>query len=521
TPDEAFLLVAELDLHIPDSIIRDARSKLSIVNTDSSAVDTVNKLHKLTRHRRTYQCQCGMDHEEGNQPAKRRDIPWKNIGCGFCVRLITTHDENDPGNKQLLRIHQIVGDMTHSAECLNITEMDKNPRIPLHPELREHALGLLRAHLPLPQLKQRCREYAHEKWGILAGNENFRYVLNDRESSSLYRTLARERGIHQRVPAQDNLDQWFRADNPLPPDPRLTASCISYTAFIRDETDRFTLILSSPEQRILAWRYGHNRQAIMDLTFGFCSGRALLGILMVVDEKNKGLPVAEFLFTAKESAKAVHADYNSDIIEAMLRDFKEGMGVNDVGEMFNLHSAITDNDPRERAGFQRNWTIIILLLCMFHSWQAWRNALNKHLRVIPKGQGREEIRSRLAKMLMKLMKDVEIFEEAEIAHFTRLSRRRDEFSQVQAKGALAFLAYFRSYLKLRDFWLSWSVAGAMEAAKRMGVPLSEIIRTTNHLESFNGHVKGTHFEPYIHSGRLPRIDSWVLTLITKVLPNFF
>jgi hypothetical protein len=92
---------------------------------------------------------------------------------------------------------------------------------------------------------------------------------------------------------------------------------------------------------------------------------------------------------------------------------------------------------------------------------------------------------------------------------------------LKAKGALAFLHYFRSYMSDRDYWLSWSLGGAMEAAARMGVLVAIIARTTNHLESFNGRIKLKYFLPYMHSGRLPRIDYWILILITRVLPDFF
>jgi hypothetical protein len=44
---------------------------------------------------------------------------------------------------------------------------------------------------------------------------------------------------------------------------------------------------------------------------------------------------------------------------------------------------------------------------------------------------------------------------------------------------------------------------------------------TNHLESFNHQIKHKYFTPYYHSGRLPRIDAWVYTLVVKVLPAFF
>ncbi|KAJ7637334.1 hypothetical protein DFH06DRAFT_1433440 [Mycena polygramma] len=144
--------------------------------------------------------------------------------------------------------------------------MDKKPPIPLHPELRAHALSLLRIRVPLTQLKQLCREWAQNRWGAAVGDGSFRYILNNHETTSLYRTLARERGIAQ-APPQNNLDSWFRAQNPTPPDPRLPASCLAYSPALADDPDsRFSLILSTPEQRLCAWRYGHTKQVLVDLT---------------------------------------------------------------------------------------------------------------------------------------------------------------------------------------------------------------------------------------------------------------
>ncbi|KAJ7883316.1 hypothetical protein B0H13DRAFT_1512601, partial [Mycena leptocephala] len=351
------------------------------------------------------------------------------------------------------------------------------------------------------------------------------YVLNDYESTSLYCTIARESGIAQRTAAQDNLHRWFNADAPHPPDPRLSAACIAYSPYIPGTTERFSIILMTPEQKLLAWKFGHRWQMLMDLTFGVCNGRALLAILMVLDDENKGLPVALLMFTAKMQTKAVHADYDKSLLEEQLGLWKQGMGTNDAGEEFEPFVAGTDNDPRERHGLRENWVLILLLLCLFHIWQAWCNGLNKYLRVIPKGPERQATRKHLAKFLMRLLKEITDYDEviaeynAQVLHFRTLAKARG--AKDQSKGALAFLTYLQRYLKVRDFWKSWSLAGVEEAAVRMGIPVSEVARTTNPLESFNGRLKGVYFAPYMHSGRLPRIDYWILTMITKVLPEFF
>jgi hypothetical protein len=333
-------------------------------------------------------------------------------------------------------------------------------------------------------------------------------------------------GMPQQSTAQNNLDIWFRAKNPNPPDPQLTASCLSYIPYIPGETEWFSIIISTPQPQAMAWKYGHRKQVLMDLTFGVCSGRALLAILMAIDEHNKGIPITQLMFTAKKATKAVHADYNKELLKEQLGLWKAGMGKNTAGEEFEPFVGNTDNDTRERYSLQEQWKHILLLLCMFHIWQCWRNGLNKHLCVIPKGDARLHIQRRLAKFLMCLLKEISDYKLAleayneELVYFKALNFSKDPLKKKQGTGGLAFLTYLQSYLKVCDFWRSWSVAGAMEAAERLGVPLSAVPRTTNHLESFNSRLKGRYFAPYLHSGRLPQIDYWIHTLVTQV-PTFF
>jgi len=347
--------------------------------------------------------------------------------------------------------------------------------------------------------------------------------------SSLYRTISQERGIPQRTAAEENLDKWFRAEHAQPPSPLLPESCMHYQAHEKPKTDRFEIILSTTEMRTAAWKYGHQKQVLMDLTFGVCSAHALLVILMALDETGKGIPICFILFTARESARATHADYNSALLTRLLSLFKDGMGRNDLGELFDIRIGNTDNDPREHSALSTNWDSIFLLLCIFHVWQAWRNALNRHLRSVPKGEGRQHVRKRVGQLLMKLLKDtgishhnqaMEIYTD-EIAHWEAIQRKRDRLSKSQATAALGFLDYLQSYIEHEACWLPWSPAGATEAARRLGVPVSQIARTTNPLESFNGRIKGKYYKPYQHSGRLPRIDVWVLLLVTAVIPDFF
>ena len=164
---------------------------------------------------------------------------------------------------------------------------------------------------------------------------------------------------------------------------------------------------------------------------------------------------------------------------------------------------------------------------MFHTYQAWRNGLNKHLRIIPRGHVRQQVRRHLGAFLMKQLKEIDLYEDAlttfneEVGYFKRLGRELKPLGKKASKGGLTFLAYFQDYLKIESFWRSWSHAGVVEASRILGIPETHIARTTNHVESFNCRIKGKYFSAYRRSGRLPRIDMWVLTMVTKVLPSFF
>lgn len=427
----------------------------------------------------------------------------------------------------MVAIDEISGVYDHTDECTVQVEMERNPRLPLHADLREFALSLLRKNVPLSLLRSECSAWAQARWPGLPGDNFARYCLTAHDISSLYRSISHERGIPQRTAAEDNLDKWFRPEKPQPPSPTLTQSCLHYQAHKRGETDRFEIILSTPEMQAAAWKYGHRQQVLMDLTFGICSARALLVILMVIDDSGSGIPICFMLFTARESAKAAHADYDTAILDRLLQIFKKGMGTNELGEQFDIKIGNTDSDIRERTALTRNFPGIFLLLCIFHVWQAWRNGLNRYLHGIPKGEARKSVRQRLAKFLMKLLKDIPDYTDAialyniEIQYWKQLQAKRDKISRSQAKGALTYLQYLNSYLQSEEYWKSWSPAGAIIASQLLGVPVLCIACTNNHLESFNGRIKGKYYKPYQHSGRLPRIDTWILLIVTAVMPDFF
>jgi len=76
------------------------------------------------------------------------------------------------------------------------------------------------------------------------------------------------------------------------------------------------------EMRTAAWKYGHQKQVLMDLTFGVCLACALLVILVALDKTEKGILICFILFTAWESAWAMHVDYNLALLTQLLGLFQ-------------------------------------------------------------------------------------------------------------------------------------------------------------------------------------------------------
>ena len=82
--------------------------------------------------------------------------------------------------------------------CEETVSMISTPPVQLHPDLCEYAMSLLRVNMPLTQIQLQCREWAKTRWGPnVAGDSHYRYLLNDKESTSLYRSHYRELGIPQ------------------------------------------------------------------------------------------------------------------------------------------------------------------------------------------------------------------------------------------------------------------------------------------------------------------------------------
>ncbi|KAI1782115.1 hypothetical protein LXA43DRAFT_1150445 [Ganoderma leucocontextum] len=495
-----------------------------------------------------WRCICGSDHTVGPKATAKRQMPYDNLGCDAFVRMVATFDTTLSPGRTLIAINELWGCFTHSTACNEAVIAVRDARLPLHPDIRAYAGLLLRKGVSGPSVYVQANAWAQIRFPPIkaAWDPHHRFIYLPHDTSSIYRTLKQEMGIPQRSKPHKNIHTWFQDEEPTPPLPELTDACLFYQPFVQDHSDRFILIISTAEQRACAWRYGHEKVVLVDLTFGFSSARANVWIVMVIDEDFKGIPVAYILFSVKEetSERGIHADYNKALLQLLLSKWVTAMGTNSEGEVFRPKVGISDNDIKERSAMMALWPQVRLLLCFFHTWQSWRAALNRSLGGIPKGEERTELRARLARFCMCLyiniffnychymsqslrLRDIVDFEEAtaafkeEQAHFKALNSCRSGSDKKRGTAGIKFLNYLSSFLATEDYWKQWSRAGVLEAAAILGIAPEEVPRTTNHLESHNNHLKGDYFADHTHGGRLPRLDVWVIILVTCVIPNFF
>ncbi|KAH9895806.1 hypothetical protein C8Q73DRAFT_664898 [Cubamyces lactineus] len=418
--------------------------------------------------------------EEGAETAWKRRAPYPFTGC--LAHADVTFVEN---SGFVLRIQAV---FEHNAACQSAS-MVRFPAIPLHPHVVELALEQLRGNASVSQIRNKNLELLEatayrDQRGAQAAVANHRYNLLTSDFRSLYRRHYRDHfGVDINVAPEYNVHNWLDPDSKFYK-PAIKKAVFSYAARTRKE-ERLKVCISTTEMRQAAWRYCHDAQLILDGTFGLCDSRVLLWIAMGVDEGNRGMPVALFLFSAPTGNKATHAGYDTTILIELIRSWRDWL-------------SLPDHAPPVVSG---------QILKLLNS--PWRSRVEAALRA-----------------LEEALLDSHQHEDA----LRLLSREEVAFSQAatgdaeEQKAATAiqdFVCYLRGTWMPKEMWYSWSKRGRMDAATLMDVALERVLTTSNHLESFNGNLKGAHITQWQHSGRRLRFDVLIYHLATDILPRIY
>lgn len=229
-------------------------------------------------------------------------------------------------------------------------------------------------------------------------NNRVRFGLQD--ALLLHRTYSNSHGIVQLTFPEENLDKWFRAWAAAPPHPSFPQACLYYHPRTFDTTvkaleGRFALILSTPSQRDVAWRYGHRKQVLMNGRIGQLSSRTFVFTLTVISNRSFHIPIAYILFGGNPGEReALHMESVTDVLSELLQRFKTAMGLNDLGEEFQVRVALTESLSQWDA-LSAAWPGVRNLLCILSVSRAWCNELNRCISRGPVNHIQHSARKRL------------------------------------------------------------------------------------------------------------------------------
>ncbi|KAJ3527538.1 hypothetical protein NM688_g8115 [Phlebia brevispora] len=420
---------------------------------------------------------------------------------------------------------RVAGYFEHNEDCKNAV-MKRFPAVPLHPDVYNIALQQLRQGAGITEIQsenlRRLQAKAYQDQplddGMLA---NYRFNLLSGDFSRLYRIHYRDtHKVDLSARPEHNVDNWLNSESSSYK-PHLHRSVFHYTPR-GDNGQRLKVCIATPEMKDAAWKYCHKKQVMIDGTFGLSTSRLLVWIALGVDESNRGIPVAMFLFSAPTGNRATHAGYDTQVIAEIMTSWRDWMGER-AGEKFALSVALTDTDSKERGGLVVAWEDILLLLCKFHVRQCWTNKRNSCL-------GKTDLYCRRYLDCRFHTLEEALLDTVEYNDATRLIAEEEKecsFLATQsdgkkiAEGGLAYLAYLTKTWMPIEMWRSWSHRGREEAAQRLGIPIDGVIPTTNHLEALNRNLKHKYIPQWQHSGHRLRFDVLIYHLTTSILPHIY
>lgn len=455
---------------------------------------------------------CGSTHKENGRNS--RPLPF--TGCLAHAEVVYSSD----GSKVL----RIRGYLFHNDGCISARYANA-PLAPLHPDVFKHCLQLLRTGSPLTEIKARNHAAVQAKSypsmpKTFEGQVNmkYRWVLHDSDTRAMYRQFNREQGIDTRIAAHINVHQWL--DKSSPKFNKTLADAVFHYSARASKNECFEICISTEEMKKAAWDYGHESQIILDGTFGICDRKLLLFIIMGIDDKNVGVPLAFLLFSAPSENQQTSSGYNSEILRKLLERWVHSLGTKG-GVTFLPAVCITDTDHKERNALSLVLPYIVLLICRFHIRQSWRNSRTKRIRG-DSALHRELLDgARHLEAALLLTESFSIAKQLVLSEKAKLQLLPMEHSST-VKQAEDHLDYLSSYwLASEALWESWSARGRILAAKRMNCPIENIVTTTNHLESFNNVLKGKHLQRWKHGGRRLRVDVLLRILVDKIVPGIF
>ncbi|KAK0523899.1 hypothetical protein OC834_005736, partial [Tilletia horrida] len=190
--------------------------------------------------------------------------------------------------------------------------------------------------------------------------------------------------------------------------------------------------------------------------------------------------------------QTTHAGYDTAVLFELLKSWRAGLGSRH-GQEFTPALAMTDTDVRERAALASVWPCITLRLCTFHVRQAWNNHKKKHCRLSD-----EPVLKLLGSSLASLHQQI-----------------------IQSDSVIAARQAVEEVNTTWTKTLSSSGHGIAKASAATGIPVKDIVTTTNHAEGFNNGLKNVHLSAWRQRGRPLRLDMLIIHLALTITPSIY
>ncbi|KAG8740946.1 hypothetical protein FRC11_015058, partial [Ceratobasidium sp. 423] len=447
-----------------------------------------------------------------SRKSSTRRVPYDFTGCLAHVEIIT---ERTTG--LVVRVH---GMLEHNSECLH-AKLKRIPMLELHPSVFEAALQQLNNGAALTEIKEKNRAMvaAHQYRDQAKLLGRYRYLLRHYDTASLYTQYYRAHGIDITQKPHLNIHNWLDSESKTY-NPTLAHVIFHYSART-EQNNRLEICIATDEMKEAAWRYGHQRQILVDGTFGVCDRRILLFIVMGIDEQSRGVPLAFLLFSAPGGNQATHGGYDTPILVKVLARWKDSLTLYRQ-RTFAPAVAITDTDFKERGALVGVFPGIRLLICRFHLRQRWSNSRRKCLRGNAPGQ--KAVLDRLVILERQLLESTSFSTARSLVNKEISALNQIATNGIYASSAgkgLTHVEYLSSCWVTNALWESWSDGGRFAAAAAIGVAIQEVVMTNNHLESFNGLLKHKILKGWSRGGRRIRVDTLVFMLALKVAQSIF
>ena len=251
---------------------------------------------------------CGYDsnaRRERDKKKKGDPVPTKDterrVPFDFTACLAHVEITELQSNGQISRI---AGYLVHNEGCKS-SVLKRLPTVPLHDHVYEVALDQLEKGARWAKSSSNCcclwlsiccsitaiqrlnREILEKQ--AYRGMDSFdpktaniQYQFLPSDNVTLYRKFSRQNGVDVRWRPEYNVHDWL---DPLSPNFQHEISNAIFHYSTRSEvSERFQVCISTKDMNAAAWKYAHCSQLVLDGTFGICTSRLLLFIVLAQDE---------------------------------------------------------------------------------------------------------------------------------------------------------------------------------------------------------------------------------------------